>query len=109
MSDGLAVGRSSSRQNPGEWTRAPASTAPRTSSRTYRAFPRPTSVTQSSASSSTGSPSTASTSARTFSSLSSPSSSRGAVSSFHSETIASGHGSPARTVARMNADEEVAR
>jgi hypothetical protein len=99
----LSGGRPESRHRPRSSASVPASSAPSTSSRTYSALPRLLSITQCSAAWSSGPPSAASTRALTASSPSGSSSSRCEPASFHSETIASGHGSPERTVATVNA------
>ena len=101
-SDAATDGAPASRQRPRSATRRPPSTAPSTSSRAYSGLPRLRSSTQRCASSCTGPPSAASTSVRIASSLRRSSSSRCAPPSFHSETIASGHGSPERTVTTTN-------
>ena len=85
------------------------STAFSTSSRAYRGLPWLRSTTQRIAFSSSGPSSAVSTSVRTASSLSRTSGRRCASASFQSDTIASGHGSPTRTVATTKTSALVAR
>ncbi len=108
-SEAVTDGVPASRHRPSTVTSRPVSTAPRINSRAYSGLPRLRSRIQRIDSSSTGPSSAASTSARTASSLRRSSSSRCAPASFHSETIASGQGSPERTVATTKTPESVAR
>ena len=103
MSELLTGGGLDSRHRSGPKTSRPESRAPSTSSRTYSALPWLLSRIHRSAACSTGPPSAVSTSWSTAASPSGSSCMRSAPASFQSDTIASGHGSPVRTVAMTKA------
>ena len=108
-SDAAGGGRPGRRHRPSCSTSRPSASAPTTNSRTCSTLPRLLSTMHASAFCSTGPPRPASINAAISSSGSAPRSTRRAPPSFHSATIASGHGSPARTVASTNAVPVVAR